>query len=221
MTIIERPRTYIKGPDVGSKSKRTVYRYRDLLSDQLKLEDCGFEPVEPWWRSQRVETNYAQSDTSSEAPDNDLQRTAAEDSSPTHPINTADITDCDTPDVTATQTSDDGLEPEDLEALGDAESIGGHYGNETVEDWEEEIHDYLVPTGPETQMLGNRSHPGNIRSWQDLREQIKADLKRNHRNLSLSPDANKPAFNTSKFRYFAHQRTISNLSQHGNRSSVA
>jgi hypothetical protein len=47
------PESYIKGPDVASKSKRTFYRYLKLLSDQTTLEDCGFVSYEPWWKSKQ------------------------------------------------------------------------------------------------------------------------------------------------------------------------
>ncbi|KAF7776154.1 hypothetical protein Agabi119p4_4547 [Agaricus bisporus var. burnettii] len=38
-----RPSSYKKGPDVGSKSERTIYRYRKLLSGQTNLGSFGFQ----------------------------------------------------------------------------------------------------------------------------------------------------------------------------------
>ncbi|PCH45126.1 hypothetical protein WOLCODRAFT_155133 [Wolfiporia cocos MD-104 SS10] len=37
-----RPKAYAKGPDIGSKSKRTQKRYRSLLKDQSTLTNFGF-----------------------------------------------------------------------------------------------------------------------------------------------------------------------------------
>lgn len=101
-------------------------------------------------------------------------------------IDTANNADCDIPEVTTASvdgTSNSGLELEGLEVLEDTDNVGEYYGDETVEDWEEEIHDCLAP---ETQVSGNESPHTNIRSWQDLREQIKADLKKHYKNLTLT-----------------------------------
>ena len=38
-----RPKIYSKGPDVGSKAKRTQYRYKNLLKGQQTLENLGFK----------------------------------------------------------------------------------------------------------------------------------------------------------------------------------
>ena len=45
-----RPTSYKKGPDVGSKSECTVYRYRKLLTGQSKLGSFGFEVEETKWK---------------------------------------------------------------------------------------------------------------------------------------------------------------------------
>jgi hypothetical protein len=43
-----RPKEYKKGPDVGSKSTRSIYRYKSLLENQKTLEDLGFtKPLKP------------------------------------------------------------------------------------------------------------------------------------------------------------------------------
>ena len=39
---VNRPKEYKKGPDVGSKSTRSKYRYKSLLENQKTLEDLGF-----------------------------------------------------------------------------------------------------------------------------------------------------------------------------------
>lgn len=39
------PKKWTKGPDVGSKSRSTCYRYKDLLKDQKTLEDLGWKKV--------------------------------------------------------------------------------------------------------------------------------------------------------------------------------
>jgi hypothetical protein len=40
-----RPKCYKKGPDVGSKSRQSKYRYKSLLKDQKTLENLGFTKV--------------------------------------------------------------------------------------------------------------------------------------------------------------------------------
>jgi len=39
---VNRPKEYKKGPDVGSKSTRSKYRYKSLLENQKTLEDLEF-----------------------------------------------------------------------------------------------------------------------------------------------------------------------------------
>jgi hypothetical protein len=42
------PKEYKKGPDVGSKSTQSKYRYKSLLENQKTLEDLGFtKPIKP------------------------------------------------------------------------------------------------------------------------------------------------------------------------------
>ena len=45
LTVANRPKEYKKGPDVGSKSKRSRYRYKSLLKDQQTLENVGFTKI--------------------------------------------------------------------------------------------------------------------------------------------------------------------------------
>ena len=48
MTAANRPKEYKKGPDVGSKSTRSKYRYKSLLKNQKTLEYLGFtKPLKP------------------------------------------------------------------------------------------------------------------------------------------------------------------------------
>lgn len=42
----DRPATYHKGPDIGSRAERTKRRYRELLHDQTSLDQFGFVPRE-------------------------------------------------------------------------------------------------------------------------------------------------------------------------------
>ena len=37
------PKKWMKGPDVGSKSRTTQYQYKKLLKDHKKLEDFGWK----------------------------------------------------------------------------------------------------------------------------------------------------------------------------------
>ena len=45
LTVANRPKEYKKGPDVGSKSKRSPYHYKSLLKDQQTLENVGFTKI--------------------------------------------------------------------------------------------------------------------------------------------------------------------------------
>lgn len=45
LTVANRPKEYKKGLDVGSKSKRSRYRYKSLLKDQQTLKNVGFTKI--------------------------------------------------------------------------------------------------------------------------------------------------------------------------------
>lgn len=160
-----RPKTYIKGPDVWSKSRRTFYRYRHLLVGQTRLDEHGFitpdnsldnrEKLESSKR--RVEEiDEPESESTESTGSTRLTRSSGEEEcvNSESPVQVAETLE-ESESISADETSGDDMD----------------YGPDS---WEDEIDEGLMP-----QASGSRS-------WLELREQIKDDLKKHHKILTLS-----------------------------------
>lgn len=162
-----------KGPDVGSKSKRTRYRYRDLLSDQVDLEYCGFEPVE---KQDHRNSKSTPLDNAS-PPQMEITEHEIDPEPCTAQFRKRKLrcsSDIDDPEGDRTESES---EPLDIPSgnYGDGDNDGGPDIDVDMEDsWEDELEEVVAPL------------QDNIRSWTALREQIKDDLKINHKSLPLT-----------------------------------
>ncbi|KAF9441615.1 hypothetical protein P691DRAFT_799222 [Macrolepiota fuliginosa MF-IS2] len=155
---IGRPETYVKGPDLASKSKWTFYHYKDLLEDQTTLEDCGFVPIKPlWWKEPNLqETSSLTSELDEDSEDSYIG------------IPDIDVVDASLENPKKRKV---GTDAEELDDIGDSV---GHDEGLAMETWEEELE-------------GNAGLQQMEKwGWNELQEQIKADLEKNYKRLSLS-----------------------------------
>ena len=168
MPHTERPEKYQKGPDVMSKLKRTQQRYRKANRDQTKLDAFGFGK-----QSKRLNVEGPLSDGQtqlaeygSEAMDNTNEEVLVPIRQESVPVDL--------------RMSSDGSETENQQLLASSDDIGHPSSDKLDEEqelredqWEAELDDCVL-------------HGGEIRSWEDLRAQIKADLKKKSKTLPLS-----------------------------------
>lgn len=181
MNATERPKQYVKGPDMGSKSERTRRRYRSLLAGQSCLTNFGFtatrctqpphepSPSTPLLQRSNPVHEIVEIDSEPLPPchedDNEIvvveiRNHDSEDSEESESRVAADAT-CDAAISVETQIAE-GTENAAAEGDCDAEAA-----------WEEELDDRI-------------GAGAQIRSWEDLRKQVKLDLKKNSKTLPLS-----------------------------------
>lgn len=192
-----------KGPDVGSKSLRTRYRYRKLLSNQVDLIQCGFT-----WEKRKTGSKVSLLATSGKSKNRDEDSVALEVNeellAENHDIGIVRLR----KRKRAGNQDDDelvglGLDHQrddieeiiedgdlELEATGMNVGIGQENSDERGEvmdslkgndneDWEDELDEMIVAKS-------NSGAATDIRSWHDLRAQIVNDLSHKSKTLSLS-----------------------------------
>ncbi|KIL54192.1 hypothetical protein M378DRAFT_188729 [Amanita muscaria Koide BX008] len=152
----DRPKTYQTGPDISRKAPRTQLRYREANKRQRRLDDKELN----WGLEIRRRGHYT-SDSDDDLtllppPPPAIDRIQIRQESPTPPPLEFEI-----------QIRSESVTPSPLQFEGD--------NSPQLDPWEEEIHDNL-----NTQL----KEKADIRSWHELRDQIKKDLKKNHYTLS-------------------------------------
>ncbi|KAJ3563302.1 hypothetical protein NP233_g9023 [Leucocoprinus birnbaumii] len=198
-----------KGPDVASKSTRTRCRYRELISDQVNLEYCGFQP-----RSQNNIEPDSLDETASESDVIDLtmsdnergssseaSQNPANQSSDVTVIHDSSICDLDSQADVAVE-SDGGSEAvlrkrkrldsetgsSDLEGTTD---LGSEFEMSEADREVEEV-DLEREKGKDCEDWEDELEEtvvpkgSDIRSWTELRNQIIGDLQRKYKSLSIS-----------------------------------
>ncbi|KAF8179909.1 hypothetical protein BJ912DRAFT_1062706 [Pholiota molesta] len=162
----DRPPTYKKGPDVMSKSRRTQQRYKATFANQSRLD--SFIIRQPS-RSSSTTSSIPHRRRASERDDSSVSSSKSVEELPPPPSSPGSEPaiqpnqDIDIPNA----ASDDGDEPGDEDIQPDT------LDEADQESWEHELD------------LGVQG-TGEIKGWDVLRTQIKADLKKNHKRLALT-----------------------------------
>jgi hypothetical protein len=193
----ERPTSYIKGPDVMSKSERTRYRYADSFKDQARL-DVFFQPRRPAVsgsessipQARKVSDRSISSSSDSEELGDYIEIIDASPStvaladhregtpSVNRDVSVGLSTIPESELTTGTPTapddnSDSDSEDEKISDDGDATAQSPEERALEMEAFEEELDANVYPAV-------------EIRDWATLQVQIKANLKKNSRKLALS-----------------------------------
>ena len=157
--------TYAKGPDVMSKSARTRCRYAKANSNQTALTQFGFSIALP-----SPSFNPSHQLRHSTTPPSEIDLTA--EVSPVIPCHRS-----------STPSSDPVTSEKEASSVSEADNIeverakDSHISDDVelnAEDWEDKIEESVH--GPVSQVKG----------WDELRKQVKADLKKKNKTLPLS-----------------------------------
>ena len=166
---IARPTSYIKGPDIASKSERTRQRYKTLLSGQKSLKAFGFQSL-------AVESSSAL-DNEADAITTQLRLATSPHQSHAAAPPSVDENMPES-DVREVGPTDFILEPDKLQA-GDSNELPiqpNQEDDDIDEEWEFDV-----------EACQNVSmQKDDVRRWDVLQDQIKADLKKNGSTLPLS-----------------------------------
>lgn len=179
----ERPKVYIKGPDVMSKSARTLRRYKKSWQTQTTLDNFRFT------------SSGSSSRVASPAPSRMPSRTRSP---------SVEIVDMDIPASSTLLSQPESLIPRRRHASASPEQSSGSEAEmdpvdsrETAEilaleeEIEAEVENMVVPDDDleawEEELDENIAGPkGTKRPWPDLREKIQMDIKKGRKTLPLS-----------------------------------
>ncbi|EDR04366.1 uncharacterized protein LACBIDRAFT_330618 [Laccaria bicolor S238N-H82] len=174
----ERPKTYMKGPDVMSKSVRSQQRHAKVFKDQTQL-DAFFEARPTRSGSsipqvRRVSDRSISSEESEDSVEVIRETYNISDGEDNREVSVGLST---VPESELTMGNSDNSASEEEELGDDDEEINlpsPERQAEEMEAWEEELE----------QDVSNP--PTEIKDWATLRAQIKADLKKNAKKFALS-----------------------------------
>ena len=160
---IARPTSYIKGPDIASKSERTRQRYKTLLSGQKSLEAFGFRSLAV--DSNSVLENEADTITTQLRPSTSLHQSQANiQHCPPHPALIENMCPSPTSRRRMSWRWSHPIQPD----------TGRR--RRWMREWEFDVEACQTVS----------MQKDDVRGWDVLRDQIKADLKKNGPTLPLS-----------------------------------
>ncbi|KAJ7210488.1 hypothetical protein GGX14DRAFT_625775 [Mycena pura] len=172
----ERPKVYIKGPDVMSKSARTRRRYKESMKTQTTLDDFRFTSSAGSSRAPSLVPSRPRS-PSVQIIDMDIPATTLQEEPLIPRRRRASASPEQSSGSDAETTLIDPIERAEVlaaEAAIEAEVENLVVSDNDLEAWEQELDENVA--GPQ----------GTKRSWSELREKIQMDIKKGQKTLPLS-----------------------------------